>query len=59
VNFVQRNEVTLTLEGEKWIGKKIKASMQLGPLKLDNVIITPEMAGRISPAARAISLSTT
>jgi hypothetical protein len=59
VNFVQRNEVTLTLEGEKWRGKKIKASMQLGPLKLDNVIITPEMAGRISPAARAISLSTT
>jgi len=57
VNFVQRNEVTLTLEGEKWISKKIKASVQLGPLKLDKVSITPEMAGRINPAARAISLA--
>jgi hypothetical protein len=58
VNIVQRNEVTLTLEGEKWMSKKIKASVQLGPLKLGKVSITPEMAGRISPAARAISLGT-
>jgi len=59
VNFVQRNEVALTLEGEKWMSKKIKASVQLGPLKLDNVSITPDMALRISPATRMISLGTT
>jgi hypothetical protein len=57
VFFVPRNEVTLTPEGEKWMSKKIKASVQLGPLKLDKVSITPDMATRLNPAARAISLS--
>lgn len=57
VNFVPRREVTLIPEGEKWLGKKIKASVQLGPVKLEKVIITAEMAERINPAARAISLS--
>jgi hypothetical protein len=59
VNFVPRSEVTLTLEGEKWMSKKIKASVQLGPLKLYKVSITPDMASRISPAARVISLGAT
>jgi hypothetical protein len=58
VNFVPRHEVTLTPEGEKWMGKKMKASVQLGPLKVEKVSVTPEMAERINPAARAISLST-
>jgi hypothetical protein len=31
----------------------------LGPLKLDKVIITPDMASRISPGAHVTSLSTT
>jgi hypothetical protein len=56
VNFVPRSQVTLTPEGEKWMSKKMKASVQLGPLKLDKVTITPEMATRIDPAARALSL---
>jgi hypothetical protein len=59
VNFVQRSEVTLTLEGEKWMSKKIKAAVQLGPLKLDKISITPDMASRISPGARVTSLGTT
>jgi hypothetical protein len=59
VGFVPRSEVTLTLEGEKWMSKKIKASVQLGPLKLDKVSITPDMALRINPAARLIALGTT
>jgi hypothetical protein len=59
VGFVPRSEVTLTLEGEKWISKKVKAIVQLGPLKLDKVSITPDMASRISPTARLMSFSTT
>ena len=59
VTFVPRGEVTLTPEGEKWMSKKIKASVQLGPLKLDKVSITPDMATRINPAARVISLGST
>ena len=56
VNFVPRNEVTITLEGEKWMSKKMKARVQLGQLKLDKVSITPDMAARIDPTARALSL---
>jgi hypothetical protein len=56
VNFIPRAEVTLTPEGGKWMSKKIKASVQLGPLKLDQVIIRPEMAERINPAARMMSI---
>jgi hypothetical protein len=59
VNFVPRNEVTLTPAGEKWMSKKIKASVQLGSLKLDKVIITPDMASRINPAARVTSFGAT
>ena len=56
VNFVGRTEVSITPEGEKWMSKKIKAAVQLGPLHLPKVIITPEMAARINPAARATAL---
>lgn len=56
LSFVPRNEVTLTPEGGKWMSKKIKASVQLGLLKLEKVSITPEMAARINPAVRAIQL---
>jgi len=59
VSFVARNEVSLTPEGEKWMSKKIKATVRLGPLQLDRVSITPEMAARINPAARAIALGST
>jgi hypothetical protein len=59
VSFVPRSEVTIAPEGEKWMSKKIKASVQLGALKLDKVTITPDMASRISPTARLISLGTT
>jgi hypothetical protein len=59
VGFVPRSEVTLTLEGEKWMSKKVKATVQLGPLRLDKVIITPDMALRINPAARMMALGTT
>lgn len=52
VNFVPRNEVSLTAEGEKWMSKKIKASVQLGASRLEKVSITPEMAARINPAVR-------
>jgi len=58
VGFVPRNEVMLTLEGEKWMSKKVKATVQLGPLRLDKVTITPEMASRISPTARLMSFGT-
>jgi hypothetical protein len=51
VTFVSRHEVTLSSEGEKWMSKKLKASVQLGPLKLEKVTIQPEMAMRISPGA--------
>jgi hypothetical protein len=59
VDFVPRNEVTLTPEGNKWISKKIKASLQLGPLKLEKVSITPAMAARIDPTAHVIALGGT
>lgn len=59
VNFVPRNEVTLTPEGKKMMSNKIKASLQLGPLKLAKVSITPDMASRIDPAARVILLGAT
>jgi hypothetical protein len=56
VSFVPRTEVTLTPQGEKWMSKKIKATVQLGALKLDKVSISPDMAARINPATRIISL---
>jgi hypothetical protein len=56
LNFVPRREVTLTLGGEKWMSKKIRATVQLGPFKLEKVSITPEMAARINPAAQAMVL---
>jgi len=56
VSFVPRTEVTLTPQGEKWMSRKIKATVQLGELKLDKVSITPDMAARINPATRIISL---
>jgi len=59
INFIRRSEVTYAAEGEKWMSKKIKASVQLGPLKLDRVTITPDMALRINPSATVISLGQT
>jgi hypothetical protein len=59
VSFVARNEVLLTPLGEKWMSKKIKATVQLGPMTLQKVIVTPEMAMRINPAARAVALGVT
>jgi hypothetical protein len=59
INFIRRSEVTFASEGEKWMSKKIKASVQLGPLKLDRVTITPDMALRINPSAAVISLGQT
>ena len=59
VNFVQRNEVTLDLEGEKWMSKKMKATVQLGSQKLDKVSITPDMVSRINPATNLASFSST
>jgi hypothetical protein len=59
VGFVPRSEVLLTLGEEKWMSKKIKATIQMGPVRLDKVTITPEMASRISPAARLMSFGTT
>jgi hypothetical protein len=55
LSFVPRNSVTIATEGEKWMSKKMKASVQLGSLKLDKVTIAPEMASRISPGAAAAS----
>lgn len=52
IDFVPRDQVTLTPEGEKWMSKKIKATVQLGSLRLEKVNISPEMAVRINPAAR-------
>lgn len=51
VSFVPRSAVTIAPEGEKWMSKKMKATVQLGPLTLEKVVITPDMASRISPAA--------
>jgi hypothetical protein len=59
LDFVPRAAVTLSLEGEKWMSKKIKASVQLGELRVDKVSITPDMASRINPAARLVPLGTT
>jgi hypothetical protein len=57
VDFVPRAQVTLTPAGEKWMSKKINASVQMGPLTLPKVTLTPEMAERINPAARAMALT--
>jgi hypothetical protein len=59
ITFVPRNEVSLVSEGDKWMSKKIKASVQLGPLKLEKVTITPDMAARIDPAAGVMAYGVT
>jgi hypothetical protein len=59
VSFVPRSEVTLTPEGGKWMSKKIRASVQLGPITLKKVSITSDMAARINPAAGMIALGAT
>jgi hypothetical protein len=56
VSFISRDDVKLNLEGKKWTGKKIRAHVELGPLRLEKVNITPEMAARLDPSAAAISL---
>jgi len=56
VTFVPRNEVAIIPEGEKFMSKKIKASVRLGALTIPKVSITPDMAARIDPALRAMSL---
>ena len=59
IGFVLRNQVKLTPEGEKWMSKKIRASVQLGPQALQKVTVTQEMAARINPGVRAIALGST
>jgi hypothetical protein len=59
VTFIPRNEVTLSPEGSKWMSKKIRASVQLGPVTLKKVSITSDMAARINPAAGMIALGAT
>jgi len=56
VTFVPRNEVTITAEGEKFMSKKIKATVRVGPTLVSKVSITPEMAARIDPTLQAMSL---
>lgn len=59
LSFVPRTEVLLSREGEKWMSKKIMAVVQLGPLKLEKVSITVDMAARINPSAGMIALPAT
>jgi uncharacterized protein YjeT (DUF2065 family) len=59
VGFVRRNEVTLSAEGEKWMSKKIKATIQLGAQKLEKIMITPDMAARIGPLTSMMALPIT
>lgn len=54
VNFVPREAVTLSVESGKWMSKKVKATIQLGPITLQKVTIAPEMALRINPAAQTV-----
>jgi len=59
IDFVPRTEVSLTPEREKWMSKKMRATVQLGSRSLPKVTITPEMAERINPAVRALAFNTT
>ena len=59
VSFVPRSDVTVIVEGEKWMSKKMKATVQLGSQKLDKVSITPDMVSRINPATNLASFSST
>lgn len=59
VSFAPRSDVTVIVEGEKWMSKKMKATVQLGSQKLDKVSITPDMVSRINPATNLASFSTT
>lgn len=59
VTFVPRSEVSLTPGDEKWMSKRIKATIQLGGLMLHKASITPEMASRINPSFRAIAIGQT
>lgn len=56
VTFVPRNAVTLCAERGKWTSKKVKASVQLGPLTLQRVSIAPEMVLRMNPGAQTVSV---
>ncbi len=58
VAFVPRREVSVTPEGTKWMSKKMKASVRLGPVTLPKVTITPDMAGRIDPSVTASAFVT-
>jgi hypothetical protein len=59
VSFAPRSDVTVIVEGEKWMSKKMKATAQLGSQKLDKVSITPDMVSRINPATNLASFSST
>ncbi|MGA3106026.1 MAG: hypothetical protein ABSD53_16215 [Terriglobales bacterium] len=59
VSFAPRSDVTVIVEGEKWMSKKMKATVQLGSQKLDKVSITPDMVSRINPATNLASFSST
>ena len=59
VSFVPRSDVTVIVEGEKWMSKKMKATAQLGSQKLEKVSITPDMVSRINPATNLASFSST
>jgi len=59
VSFVPRGELALTPEGSKLMSKKIRASVQLGPVTLKKVSITSDMAARINPAAALVALGAT
>jgi hypothetical protein len=58
VTFVPRNEVSIAPEGEKFMSKKIKATVRLGALTISKVSITPEMVARIDPTVRAMAIAT-
>jgi hypothetical protein len=53
ISFIPRSEVTLIPVSGDWSDNKIRASIQLGPRKVKSVTITPDMALRINPSARA------
>ena len=59
VSFAPRSDVTVIVEGEKWMSKKMKATVQLGSQKLDKVSIIPDMVSRINPATNLASFSST
>ena len=49
--WVRRSDLRVETQGEKWLGKAVKATLHIGPQKVEKVEILPEMLERLEGRA--------